>query len=46
MPVYLSDPYHRVDQYNDAYRKFRYTDVLLISTYQIMFDIDINSPCV
>jgi hypothetical protein len=46
MPEYLSDPYHHVYQYNEVERKFRHADVLLISTYQIIFDGDINSPCV
>jgi len=48
MSLYFSDPYHRVYQYNEVRvdRKFSYTDVLLISPYQVKIDIDINSPCV
>ena len=46
MPLYFSDPHRRVYQYNEVDRKFSYTDVLLIRTYQVMFDTDINWPSV
>jgi len=46
VPSYLSDPYHRVYQCNEVDRKFSYTDVLLISPYQVKTDTDTNSPCV
>jgi hypothetical protein len=46
MPLYLSDPYQRAYQDNEVDRKFSYTDVLLISPYQVKTDREINSPCV